>query len=108
MFNDKTLLFNGQTRLFGNAVLNKFLETDKSEIRVFSQDENKQDDILHLYRKDKIKFYIGEIRDSESLASAMREVDCVFSAAAFKNKCLPANFIHWKQLKQMFMLQLKR
>jgi UDP-glucose 4-epimerase len=59
MFNDKNLLITGRTSLFGNAVLNKFLETEISEIRVFSRDENKQDDMLHLYRNDEIKFYIG-------------------------------------------------
>lgn len=84
MFNNKTLLITGGTGSFGNAVLNKFLETDISEIRVFSRDEKKQDDMRHLYRNDKIKFYIGDVRDPESLDSAMRGVDYVFSAAALK------------------------
>lgn len=84
MFNNKTLLITGGTGSFGNAVLNKFLETDISEIRVFSRDEKKQDDMRHLYKNDKIKFYIGDVRDPESLDSAMRGVDYVFSAAALK------------------------
>jgi UDP-N-acetylglucosamine 4,6-dehydratase len=84
MFNNKTLLITGGTGSFGNAVLNKFLETDIGEIRIFSRDEKKQDDMRHLYKNDKIKFYIGDVRDPESLDSAMRGVDYVFSAAALK------------------------
>lgn len=84
MLKNKTLLITGGTGSFGNAVLDKFLETDISEIRIFSRDEKKQDDMRHLYRNDKIKFYIGDVRDPESLDSAMRGVDYVFSAAALK------------------------
>ncbi len=83
-FENKTLLITGGTGSFGNAVLDKFLDTDIGEIRIFSRDEKKQDDMRHLYRNDKIKFYIGDVRDIESLQSAMRGVDYVFSAAALK------------------------
>jgi UDP-N-acetylglucosamine 4,6-dehydratase len=84
MFNNKTLLITGGTGSFGNAVLDKFLDTDIREIRIFSRDEKKQDDMRHLYKNEKIKFYIGDVRDLESLSSAMRGVDYVFSAAALK------------------------
>jgi UDP-glucose 4-epimerase len=83
-FSNKTLLITGGTGSFGNAVLDRFLNTDIGEIRIFSRDEKKQDDMRHLYNNDKIKFYIGDVRDIESLNSAMRGVDFVFSAAALK------------------------
>lgn len=83
-FKNKTLLITGGTGSFGNAVLDRFLDTDISEIRIFSRDEKKQDDMRHQYRNDKIKFYIGDVRDIDSLQSAMRGVDYVFSAAALK------------------------
>ena len=83
-FKDKTLLITGGTGSFGNAVLDKFLDTDIKEIRIFSRDEKKQDDMRHLYNNNKIKFYIGDVRDINSLNSAMRGVDYVFSAAALK------------------------
>lgn len=83
-FNNKTLLITGGTGSFGNAVLDRFLETDISEIRIFSRDEKKQDDMRHLYNSDKIKFYIGDVRDLDSLNTAMKGVDFVFSAAALK------------------------
>ena len=81
---NKTLLITGGTGSFGNAVLDKFLSTDIAEIRIFSRDEKKQDDMRHQYKNDKIKFYIGDVRDIDSLQSAMRGVDFVFSAAALK------------------------
>jgi UDP-N-acetylglucosamine 4,6-dehydratase len=84
MFNNKTLLITGGTGSFGNAVLDKFIDTDIREIRIFSRDEKKQDDMRHLYKNDKIKFYIGDVRDLDSLQSAMLGVDFVFSAAALK------------------------
>lgn len=84
MFSGKTLLITGGTGSFGNAVLDRFLNTDINEIRLFSRDEKKQDDMRHLYKNDKIKFYIGDVRDSDSLNSAMQGVDFVFSAAALK------------------------
>jgi UDP-N-acetylglucosamine 4,6-dehydratase len=84
MFNNKTLLITGGTGSFGNAVLDKFLDTEIQEIRIFSRDEKKQDDMRHQYKNDKIKFYIGDVRDLDSLQSAMRGVDYVFSAAALK------------------------
>lgn len=84
MFNNKTVLITGGTGSFGNAVLNKFLETDISEIRIFSRDEKKQDDMRHVYNNDKIKYYLGDVRDPEALLNAMMGVDYVFSAAALK------------------------
>ena len=84
MFTDKTLLITGGTGSFGNAVLNRFLETGIREIRIFSRDEKKQDDMRQHYRNDKIKYYIGDTRDKRSLDAAMRGVDYVFQAAALK------------------------
>ncbi len=84
MFKNKTLLITGGTGSFGNAVLDRFLETDIKEIRIFSRDEKKQDDMRKLYKNDKIKFYIGDVRDIGSIKNAMYEVDFVFHAAALK------------------------
>ncbi len=84
MFQNKTLLITGGTGSFGNAVLKKFLNTDICEIRIFSRDEKKQDDMRKLYKSDKIKFYIGDVRDIESLKNAMYGVDYIFHAAALK------------------------
>lgn len=84
IFKDKSLLITGGTGSFGNAVLNRFLSTDIGEVRIFSRDEKKQDEMRHFYNNDKIKFYIGDVRDLHSLNSAMRGVDYVFSAAALK------------------------
>jgi len=84
MFKDKTLLITGGTGSFGNAVLDRFLDTDIGEIRIFSRDEKKQDDMRHKYQSSKLKFYIGDVRDFNSINSAMAGVDFVFSAAALK------------------------
>ena len=84
MLKDKTLLITGGTGSFGNAVLNRFLKTGVKEIRIFSRDEKKQEDMRIEYKNDKIKFYIGDVRDFESINSAMTGVDFVFSAAALK------------------------
>jgi len=84
MFKDKILLITGGTGSFGNAVLERFLTTDIKEIRVFSRDEKKQDDMRILYQNNKIKFFIGDVRDSSSLNDAMYNVDFVFHAAALK------------------------
>jgi len=84
MFKNKTLLITGGTGSFGNAVLKKFLKTDICEIRIFSRDEKKQDDMRKLYKNDKIKFYIGDIRDIQSIKNAMYGVDYIFNAAALK------------------------
>ena len=82
---DKVLLITGGTGSFGTAVLNRFLETDHfKEIRIFSRDEKKQDDMRNLYKNDKIKYYIGDVRDFSSVESATRGVDYVFHAAALK------------------------
>lgn len=84
MFKDKVLLITGGTGSFGNAVLDRFLDTDVGEIRIFSRDEKKQHDMRTTYNNDKIKFYIGDVRSFDSINSAMRGVDYVFSAAALK------------------------
>jgi len=84
MFKNKILLITGGTGSFGNAVLNRFLDTDIKEIRIFSRDEKKQDDMRHQYQNPKIKFYIGDVRDKRSVDGAMHGVDYVFNAAALK------------------------
>jgi UDP-N-acetylglucosamine 4,6-dehydratase/5-epimerase len=84
MFKNKTLLITGGTGSFGNAALNRFLETDIGEIRIFSRDEKKQDDMRHQYNNDKIKYHIGDVRDLQSIKNAMYGVDYVFQAAALK------------------------
>ncbi len=84
MFKDKTLLITGGTGSFGNAVLNRFLETNIKEIRIFSRDEKKQDDMRNQLKNEKVKFYIGDVRDYNSIAKAMHGVDYVFHAAALK------------------------
>jgi len=84
LFTDKILLITGGTGSFGNAVLKRFLETDIKEIRIFSRDEKKQDDMRHRLQNPKVKFYIGDVRDKRSVDTAMRGVDYVFHAAALK------------------------
>ena len=84
IFKDKTLLITGGTGSFGNAVLRRFLNTDIKEIRIFSRDEKKQDDMRHKLQNPKVKYYIGNVRNKESVDIAMRGVDYVFSAAALK------------------------
>ena len=90
LFKGKTLLITGGTGSFGNAVLNRFLKTDIGEIRIFSRDEKKQDDMRHEFQgkmpevADKIKFYIGDVRDIQSVRNAMHGVDFIFHAAALK------------------------
>ena len=84
VFKDKVLLITGGTGSFGNAVLRRFLDSDIKEIRIFSRDEKKQDDMRHALQSPKVKFYIGNVRDKSSVDVAMRGVDYVFSAAALK------------------------
>lgn len=84
MFKDKVLLITGGTGSFGNAVLNRFLETEIKEIRIFSRDEKKQEDMRIKYKNDKIKFYIGDVRDYNGIEDAMDGVDYVFHAGALK------------------------
>ncbi|CAM5363696.1 polysaccharide biosynthesis protein [Pseudomonas fragi] len=84
MFKDKTLLITGGTGSFGNAVLKRFLSTDIKEIRIFSRDEKKQDDMRKRFASDKLKFYIGDVRDYQSILNATRGVDFIFHAAALK------------------------
>lgn len=84
MFSGKTLLITGGTGSFGNAVLKRFLDTDIQEIRIFSRDEKKQDDMRKHYNNDKLKFYIGDVRNMESIKDAVKGVDYIFHAAALK------------------------
>lgn len=84
MFKNKTLLITGGTGSFGNAVMKRFLNTEIKEVRIFSRDEKKQDDMRKLYSNDKLKFYIGDVRDLASVKYAMNDVDYVFHAAALK------------------------
>ena len=84
IFKDKILLITGGTGSFGNAVLRRFLDSDIKEIRIFSRDEKKQDDMRHALQNPKVKFYIGNVRDKASVDIAMWDVDYVFSAAALK------------------------
>lgn len=84
IFKGKTLMITGGTGSFGHAVLNRFLDTDIGEIRIFSRDEKKQDDMRKEYHNDKIKFYIGDVRDLASVKNAMHGVDYIFHAAALK------------------------
>ncbi|MBJ6361975.1 polysaccharide biosynthesis protein [Paenibacillus sp. GCM10012307] len=84
MFKDRTLLITGGTGSFGNAVLKRFLDTDIKEIRIFSRDEKKQDDMRKIYKSNKVKFYIGDVRDLSSVKNALYGVDYVFHAAALK------------------------
>ena len=84
MFKDKILLITGGTGSFGNAVMKRFLNTEIKEIRIFSRDEKKQDDMRKIYKSDKLKFYIGDVRDLASLKNAMHNVDYIFHAAALK------------------------
>lgn len=84
MFRDKTLMITGGTGSFGNAVLKRFLDIDVKEIRIFSRDEKKQDDMRKFYNNSKIKFYLGDVRDLQSVQNAMFGVDYIFHAAALK------------------------
>ncbi|MCQ2513148.1 MAG: polysaccharide biosynthesis protein [Lachnospiraceae bacterium] len=84
MFTGKTLMITGGTGSFGNAVLERFLQTDIGEIRIFSRDEKKQDDMRRFYKNDKIKFYIGDVREKQSIVNAISGVDYIFHAAALK------------------------
>lgn len=84
MFKNKTLLITGGTGSFGNAVLKRFLDTEIKEIRIFSRDEKKQDDMRHALQSPKVKFYIGDVRDMRSVDDAMNGVDFIFHAAALK------------------------
>ena len=84
MFKNETLLITGGTGSFGNAVLKRFSNTEVKEIRIFSRDEKKQEDMRIRLKNDKVKFYIGNVRDYESIDSATRSVDYIFHAAALK------------------------
>ena len=84
IFKDKVLLITGGTGSFGNAVLRRFLNSDIREIRIFSRDEKKQDDMRHALQNPKVKFYIGDVRNRQSVDTVMPGVDFIFSAAALK------------------------
>jgi UDP-N-acetylglucosamine 4,6-dehydratase/5-epimerase len=84
MFKNKVLMITGGTGSFGNAVLNHFLDSDIKEIRIFSRDEKKQEDMRIEYKNDKLNFIVGDIRDFDSINNAMRDVDYLFHAAALK------------------------
>src|SRR5215469_3406213 len=84
MFKDEVLLITGGTGSFGNAVLRSFLHSDIREIRIFSRDEKKQDDQRKFYRSEKLKYYVGDVRDYASVLNATRGVDYIFHAAALK------------------------
>ena len=84
MFKNKVLLITGGTGSFGNAVLQRFINTDINEIRIFSRDEKKQDDMHRLYQNEKIKFFIGDVREGQSINQAIAGVDYVFHAAALQ------------------------
>ncbi|MFJ5717798.1 polysaccharide biosynthesis protein [Neobacillus sp. NPDC093127] len=84
MFKNKTILITGGTGSFGNAVMKRFLDTDIGEIRIFSRDEKKQDDVRKQYKSEKLKFYLGDVRDLASVKNAMHGVDYIFHAAALK------------------------
>ena len=84
MFKNKVLLITGGTGSFGNAILDRFLDSDIREIRIFSRDEKKQDDMRKRYKNAKLKFYIGDVRDYQSVLNVVRGVDYIFHAAALK------------------------
>ena len=84
MFANKVLLITGGTGSFGNAVLRRFLNSDLREIRIFSRDEKKQDDMRKKYNNPKLKFYIGDVRDYQSVLNVVRGVDFIYHAAALK------------------------
>ena len=98
MFKDKVLLITGGTGSFGNAVLKRFLESDLKEIRIFSRDEKKQEDMRIKYNNEKIKFYIGDVRDYRSIEDAMDGVDYIFH----ENKYHHVNSSQFKLYKQIF------
>jgi UDP-glucose 4-epimerase len=102
MFTNKILLITGGTGSFGNAVLRRFLATDIAEIRIFSRDEKKQDDMRKRYDSSKLKFYLGDVRDIDSLKTAMLGVDFLFHAAALKQ--VPScEFTPCRLLRQIYL-----
>ena len=84
MFKNKTLLISGGTGSFGNAVLDKFIESELKEIRIFSRDEKKQDDMRRKYNSSKIKYYLGDVRDFDSINFALKDVEFCFSCCCLK------------------------
>jgi len=103
MFKDKILLITGGTGSFGTTVLKRFLTSEINEIRIFSRDEKKQDDMRQQYLNNKIKYYIGDVRDKRSLDAVMKGVDFVFHAAALKQ--VPScEFFHMKDVRTKLLL----
>lgn len=109
VFSGATLMITGGTGSFGSTVLKHFLDSDLKEIRIFSRDEKKQDDMRHSLQVShpdtagKVKFYIGDVRDSQSIRDAMPGVDYLFHAAAL-NRYLPVNFFLCRQLRQILLV----
>jgi len=100
MFKDRVLIITGGTGSFGNQVLKHFFSTDVKEIRIFSRDEKKQEEMRLEHNSNKLKFYIGDVRNYDSIHQAMKGVDYVFHAAALKQ--VPScEFICWKQCERM-------
>ena len=100
IFNNKKILITGGTGSFGNAFVRKLIKYKIKEIRIFSRDEKKQDDMRKQFNNSKLKFYIGDIRDVESVENAVQGVDLYFMLQHL-NKFHHANFIQWRQLKLM-------
>ena len=105
MFKGKKILITGGTGSFGSYVLKHLLNHDIDEVRIFSRDEKKQHDFRMKYRSDKIKYYIGDVRDFDTINKAVKGIDFVFSAAALKQ--VPScEFFQWKLLKQMYLVHI--
>ena len=102
MFKGKTLLITGGTGSFGNAVLRRFLDTDIKEIRIFSRDEKKQDDMRKQYNNDKLKFYLGDVRDKNSIKDAMTWCGLCLSCGSTQSKCHPVSFTLCRQSRPMW------
>ncbi len=108
MFNKKTLLITGGTDSFGNAILNRFLDSDIDEIRIFSRDEKKQDDMRGKLKSNKLKLYIGDVRDKKSVDSEMFGVDYVFYAAALESPKIGSEIAGIVGNKSVVVLDVKK
>ena len=108
MFKNKVLMITGGTGSFGNAVLKRFLSTDVREIRIFSRDEKKQEEMRVALNNDKLKFYIGDVRDYDAVHQAMKGVHLVFHAAALKQNVTDARCGYMQSLRQCVRTQVER